>query len=448
MLEAVGICGLVIAVVSGLYLIARRPLLRLLVFVGGAMVVLQSSAGVSAPKLGYFALVLLCFGISLSRLRLLKQSMWWPAFRLPLLGAAVLFVLIGLVAVGSLVSGADSAQVARDSLTYVLIAVAPVIGLDAASVSTSRGAGVSTVILAGIASVGFATFWLAERQVSTIGVDRIVLSSMMLSGIGAIAGLVKGLTPRLNLPWLAFGIFCLCCVLVTGTRTGLILLIALLGAVGARRKYRIPIVPLASGLVGIALVVYMLLPIISAQVASATFFQARLETLSNVFAGGVSADASGEIRQRAYEYALEIWGKNPLFGVGFGYSFPNPNPSLGDADFQLDTPILYLAKFGLIGTIVIAGALVLLATASFRIHRELGLWSAEQTVFRTFVFVWLLILPFGTPTEDKGFALALCLTFLMLGSSAREWAERDTREAWATAAISRFPRDVEPPSVN
>jgi O-antigen ligase len=243
---------------------------------------------------------------------------------------------------------------------------------------------------------------------------------MMLVGVGIAIGVVRGLTPKVHPAWLLLAVFALGCILITGTRTGLVFLLAPLAALGALAKVRVPLLRLISSVAGTALLMLAVLPFISGLVATDVFFQRRLAALSAVLGSGVGADASGAIRQRAYEYALTIWQEHPWFGVGFGHAFPNPNPFSSDADFQLDTPMLYLAKFGVFGTIALVTLLVLLAVASQRVGRELGFWSEEQTTWRVFIFSWVLILPFGTPTEDKGFALAVAMMVFLLARSARE----------------------------
>lgn len=426
---AATLCAGAIGAVCLLLLITRHPQLRLVVFISGAMLVMQSSDGISAGKFGYLALALICWFVSLIHIRKLKTTAWWPAAKSLIIGANILMVIIGLTVLGSLLYGTSASQVARDALTYVMIAIAPVIGLDAASTGSPKIASVLTVIFSGAASISFAVYWLSQRGVSTLPIDRVVMWSMMLAGLGAITGIVRGLSPRLHLSWLLFGIFCLACILITGTRTGLILVVAVAGAVGHRRHYRVPPVRLVAGVLSIAALMYVALPWISARVASASFFGARLATLSDALRGGFSNDPSGLIRDRAYAYALTIWRSHPLLGVGFGYSFPNPNPAGGTVDFQLDTPLLYLAKFGLLGTIGILIALTCFALTPRRMRRVLNLTSTEQTIYGAFAFLWLLILPFGTPTEDKGFGLALCLLCFMLGARAeRACHQCDTQE--------------------
>jgi O-antigen ligase len=385
------------------------------------MLVMQATDGLSAGKLAYAGVALASAAISLIRLVRISKSAWLAPFRNALLFSLLLAILIAVYTTGSILSGVEPTRVLRDALTYFLIAMAPLVGLDAASSRVSqRSAYTAVVVIVMIGAVAFAVYWLAQRGVSTLGLDRLVLPSMMLVGVGVAVGVVRGLTPQIRPMWLLLAVFALGCILITGTRTGLVFLLAPLAALGALSKLRVSLLRLVGCVAGMALLMLAILPLASGMVATDTFFQRRLATLTEVLGNGVSADASGAIRQRAYDYALAIWQQHPWFGVGFGHSFPNPNPFTADADFQLDTPMLYLAKFGLFGTIGIVAVMVLFAIGSQRVKRTLGFWSQEQTAWRVFIFSWVLILPFGTPTEDKGFALAVALMIFLAARKAKE----------------------------
>jgi hypothetical protein len=129
---------------------------------------------------------------------------------------------------------------------------------------------------------------------------------------------------------------------------------------------------------------------------------------------------------------LDAWNNTPLFGVGFGHSFPNPSPLLPPSDFQLDSPALILAKFGIFGAPVLVGAVAMMFYSVLRFRRGNEERVPEQAAARSFVLIVAAVGFLGLPFEDKGFALSIALLFLLVCTSAR--GVLDSRCFGATAA--------------
>lgn len=387
--------------------------MRLYVFVGLGMLVMQSESGfISSLKPIYFLLVI-AFGLmALSNVKYLDANIR-KALSPVFLGSALLLVLIAIYVIYSLIQGEAPSRVIRDAFTYVLIVAAPFIGADASRESTLVSARLFVAGVTGLAAVSFSVFWLSARQVGVQNADRLFMFSIILSGLGIMLGIVYGML-RLRPVWLMFGIFCLLAVLVTGTRSGLLLVLGLLGALGAKHKLRIPLPKLSAGLLCVTGGAYLLLPAVSGRVSQDGFMDSRVRALQNVLEGGIESDASGVMRFRAYEILYEVWNDKPLFGVGFGKAFTSVHPGQAPVDFQLDSSMLILAKFGLFGaaTMVVAIGLIFFGLLVF--HKQTHARSEVQTVAAAFIFMVGCFFLLGLPMEDKGFAYSVCLLVYLL----------------------------------
>ncbi|MFI7495981.1 O-antigen ligase family protein [Kocuria sp. M4R2S49] len=394
---------------------SSNALWRLICFVGLGMFVMQAEAGISASlKYAYFPIVVLFAYISWRNIGLLDPRIR-KAIAPAMWGIGVLSVFVIARAFISIFQGEEVVRVFRDSFTYVLICMAPLVGVDAGRDVALRTSKVIVVLFTGLAAVSFSVFWLSARGVSLLGVERIFMFSMILSGLGIMVGGVYGMI-RLSPMWLIFGSFCLIAVLVTGTRSGLLLVLGLIGAYGALKHYRVPLVRLLVGLSVVVMTAYLTVPLIASQVSTQGFFEKRVEAILRVLEGGVSADASGSIRARALEITLDEWTNHPLLGVGFGHAFASPVAGRSPVDFQLDSGMLLFAKFGIIGTLFLLLFFVLLSWSLIRFHIVTGVRSEGQAIGTAFLFMCLVFAVLGAPTEDKGFAFGLGLVFHLLTS--------------------------------
>jgi hypothetical protein len=105
-----------------------------------------------------------------------------------------------------------------------------------------------------------------------------------------------------------------------------------------------------------------------------------------------------------------------LVGRGLGYTFPSVTTgNVNVGIYTLDTPVVALAKFGIIGTLMI------LVSVSI-IWLTLRTASKNDKVARSFLvtlsFVVLVLLPNGFPIENRGFDLLVCLAVAYVLSTA------------------------------
>ena len=407
----------------------REPIGRFVVFAGGALFVFGGEAGISAPKALYFIVALFIIGLATFRAANLVRTDWGRPFRSALWGSGVIATAAAVAVLVGLMNGAGISSVVRDGMTYLLILGAVPIAIDTASVMSRQTARWAVVAITLTAGLSFCVSFLAARGVSSLSIQHIGLPSMMALSVGVSLGLVLGLGQRgIRWGWVGLAIALISLVLVTGSRAGLVLLVAIVGVAGTNAAGRVPWHKLVVGAGAIAVSVAGLLVFASGIVTSSAFFESRIQASLNTIQNGAGQDASGIIRARATEFALEAWRQVWLTGQGFGHSYPDPSNGGGVLEFQIDTPAIILAKFGFVGT-----ALLLVGFA-FVIKPAFGSLAGtvripEQAVASGAAAVWIATTYFGTPTEDKGFSLAILMAILVLATSARE--RFATGEGWA-----------------
>lgn len=408
-----------------------KPWFRLIFFVLGALLVFQTGDGLSATKLAYLggvALSVVGAGVNIKRH---GGDPWIQRFKPALLGAGMLalWLLVPTMLQALVVNGVEPQMWARDALTYLLISAGVVIGVDACRTFSVRWARFITIGIGLIAAAGFAAAWVQKRGFGdTVDASpQGLLASLVALTIPLALCLVLGLAQRwVRLPWILLGSVFLIAVLVTGTRTGFVLVLALVGIWGSASKLRAPIHKLIAGAIVGAAAVAVALPIAGAWVSSESFVQQRIDLMVRTLQLGFSQDYSGLIRERAYEYSMDIFNDNPLMGQGLGIYFPNPNPNSAPSNFAVDTYAIYFAKFGILGTAVLVASLALII-APLVLKRN-GPSLFEVTAMRGALITWVAILPFGPTTEDKGFAISIALGVLLVGSAHRQSMGRPTPE--------------------
>lgn len=398
----------VAAAVPGLALVVSSAKARLVTVTLGALLVFQSEA--AGAKYVYLAAATLCFALAAARLARTDDELL-SAFR-PLLPAGlVVWLLVGASALVARSTGTSLANWAADVLPYVLLVVLPVVGIDAAADVTPRVAGAIICFVGVLAAVGFAVDWLSRRGVSSLGVDRVVLATTAVPALAFAYALVNAsLAPRM-LRWPVLAVTIAALMLVTGTRTNLVLVFVCAGLVGAAAKARFTVgrLLLVAGatVAGCAAT----LPLLGGLVLSDPgFLTGRLAAAVTASRNGL-ADQSFAIRAASYASARAQFAEHPWFGSGPGHMYPG-------GTFTLDTPWMVPAKFGLVGTLVLLGFLSAVVASVRRLRRLVG-YRHAMTAARGWAFVMAGLTPFGPWLEDKGTALALMLALAFVTADAR-----------------------------
>jgi O-antigen ligase len=389
-------------------MLVGRPSSRLIAVLFGGLLVLQSSSGLSPIKVGYLAVVVLSSGIAMGRLSR-KSDPWLLPFRRLSLTCAltVSAVVISLpVAHGS---GITTTAWFRDVVPYLMLALVLPVALDAGCSASTRTLQRVFVASGLLAAIGFSLDWLDRRGVSALSVGKVTLSTLALVAAPFCYGLLQASVTRgrARLYWFGFCTSVFAAILVTGTRTGMILFAAFVGLGGVASKARIPLPRLGRLLAPLALTVAVAVPLLgSVAIKDPTFLNSRVTAAVNLVSGSdQTADQSYLSRQYQYREAVAVIRNHPFFGAGPGYVFESGS-SVAASTTTIDSPLGVVAKFGLTGTALLAGALGVFASAFRRARLDIGP-DIALTAARGFFVVFLAELPFGGFMEDKGLALTL-----------------------------------------
>ncbi len=311
------------------YLLIRYATARVLAVTVGGMILLGSSTDLGPNKIIYAAIVVLCAVISGYRLAKNPPPYAW-AFR-PLIWFGLAVIAIFGISYLASPAGSDLATFGRQSIFYLLIVLGPVIGLDSGRDLAPRTVYAIIGAIGVIAALGFAADWLNRRGVTALPFGRFILSSLVL-GLAFGLALVMVFHARsvmARVLWLIPIIAIPIAMLVTGTRTNLIIFIAIAVVLGSAKKARVPlgrmiVLVIVAGVAGL-----VLFPIaVSVAVADPNFIANRVTALVSALTG--NGDASQSFREDQAETAAEMISYSPFFGFGLGYAVP----------FTVDSPLL------------------------------------------------------------------------------------------------------------
>jgi hypothetical protein len=433
-----------------------------LVVVVGGLLALESSSALDAPKFVYLLLAAVAAAGAIASAR------WWltrqrSAMAEPWLIVSGAFAVLALASVAvSIAHGTSLTSWLRDVSSYGLFAAAPIVALACARSASRRWIIVVFAICGAFASVSFAVEWLGRRSIAQLPIDRIVLPSGSLAcGLLALASAFAITAASRRRWWSAAAGVVLGLFFVTGTRSTLLFIAVPIGvSLVAGRPWRRGVrTVLTSGMVAVAIfitaevgiaVAYGGFPSLGSATATAspspnaayqpsptatpnTELTTRLNGVGRLLVDPGS-DPSFQSRWLQTGVAWQAFLTSPLVGVGPGYGFVWTDTPGGTHDeFTLDTPLVYLAKFGLLGLIPLAlfvAAYVRLAVAL----RRRGLRAqSEYSVMIGYGITLVIAEALGAPIEEKGtsfaliFVVALGVHALVRQAPASEIAEAPLR---------------------
>jgi hypothetical protein len=390
-----------------LFFIVRRAVVRFLFVVVGGLLVLGSSGDLSTNKIVYAGLLILCAGVSVGRLITSPPSYAHHFKSLVWVGLALLAIL-GLSYLASPV-GSDLGTFGRQAIFYLLIVLGPVIGLDAGRDISPRVTYPLVGVLGVVAAVGFAFDWLDRRGVTALSSGRFILSSLLLPAFAFSLALVMVFHAEKRIArilWLIPVVGIPIAMLVTGTRTNLIVFAAIFAVLGLQRRMRVPPLKMLGLLLIGGIAGAVVFPIVaSVAISDPDFLQRRIRASLTVLNGQGGADQSYAIRQNAYLVATDLIDRSPVFGMGLGYTIP----------ITLDTPLLTIVRLGWLGTGAVAAFLAAMGWSVWKATRAIGP-SPATTAWWGLILVLLFNIPFGTPLEDRGFGFTLLLATVAIAS--------------------------------
>jgi O-antigen ligase len=303
---------------------------------------------------------------------------------------------------------------------YLLFASAPIFALDAQASFGRRGLVALLVVAGTMAALLFAVGWLERRNVSNLGLGSLGLASIIMPAALFSLTMSAALQGDLRRPrWLILAGLILALLVSTGTRTTIVLLVAPLAiALGARRQLATrsmrlavlaPVTVTATLLFGVAF--------IGIGGADTDFLQKRLEILRAT--GDTSEDASYNERREQTKIAWDRFESAPILGAGPGTTFEwKTQDGLRVSSSFLDTPLVFPAKFGLLGLAVFAFVIAKYWSFLRRLRRveEVGI---GQLALTGYLAVVLAITPLVLPFDDKGFSFGLILVLALALQEAR-----------------------------
>jgi hypothetical protein len=403
--------------------IVFSPAAALTFFVVGGLVAFQSSNELDLTKFAYFG------GAGLASVgavgRMISKPVE-PKLRKIRNGAVALSMAL-LVPVGLALTLAPTRptpliDVVRDAAPYMLVAIAPVVAFDAGTHVGRRSLVALTVSLTACSALLFASAWIARRDLADLAAGQVGLASFMLPAAGfaySSAAILAGHRGRLRWSLLALAI--LGALLLTGTRSSVIMLAApvvIVFAMPSGRGQRLTRLA-AFAIGGIALFVAVGPWLASTLGLDLGRLSERLGSALLLF-GNPLTDRSYAERLVQTKLALDAWASSPIFGVGLGHRFEWVTTyGTSSSTFNIDTGLAYLAKFGVAGVLLLAGA----AAVGFKLVRSV-VKARRSTIPVLALTGWISIaavwIPFAVPLEDKGFALALALigALVIRGSNA------------------------------
>jgi O-antigen ligase len=392
-----------------LLLLLTTALARLLVVSFGALLTFQASSDLSMLKTAYSVCVLFSFVgalVSLSKHRALARGL--PERDLGT-AAGIMLSLTLLSVVPALVYATPLLDWSRDSFSYLLFGAAPLLAVDYARHVTNRSLTLVFIVCGFIATASFFVSWIARRSTSELEISTLAFSSFLLP-VALIAfatahALRRG-ARRLAWATVASGVFL--ALLATGTRSSILAGVAVLVAVtlapsslGTRTLGVAAIAATAIGLATVALHGGLATSLIDVEAT-----RGRLATVTSAISNP-SDDASLAGRRRQTSTAMGWFERAPLMGVGPGHPL-TADYGLGgpDGGYFVDSPVGFLAKFGLLGMASIFVMLALFGRFLAQVGARATPSGLALIAFLATTTAWSFL---GTPFDDKGFALAMSL---------------------------------------
>jgi hypothetical protein len=388
----------------------------------GALLVFQSSQDVNSQKIIYTLYFCATAAISFlySQSRTFDQNR--QTISLALVGFLIAATTFGYVLIDGLTE-----EAIRNFIPYLLLGLAPSIGLAMGQVFSSSLLKNALLIVSALSALLTFSDWISRRGATDL-FSKVGLASATLAALGFSVAIWASIYSS-GVRRLVFSLlsgFILIAMLSTGSRTNLLFLLALaplivksqrgvrdepVGKKARKRSF------LKSSLQIIAVAFAGLVLLQSLNLAD--YILNRLINLNQVLLVNAFEDQSFVLRQGAYDFGLAKFEKAPLFGGGFDQNFSGP---LGD------TPFSALLKFGLFGFLVCASWFIL-----FNKKKKQITSSPETTkAFSGWLLVLIAISFSGPIFEDKSTALAVVFVVAILTALFRE----ESKSALAEESVS------------
>jgi O-antigen ligase len=396
----------------------RHAAARLAFVVAGGLLVFHGGADHLTPaKVGYFAAVALAI-VSILRQRELYADLRKPSTTIRMLVPMV--VALGVLLVLSLaVAHSEHTGLSpwlRDSTAHGLVAVVPLFLWDFERNASSLLGQLALVLLVvgGVLSaLSLIVQWLGQRGIMSTTVSLHILPGLFLPGALALLLAARTGSVSRHRVWYALGALALPLALfLTGTRSALPLLLCVVVVLFTRaeQKHRLAL-GIGAAVVAVTIVVAALIALGHTGHPGLAKLSHRITSIPHTIAHP-NSDASYRARANEWHAAWQTFKAHPILGVGPGYAFTwNCSDSgcttVTASGYNLDSPLTFPAKFGLLG--LVALAVVVYSLIRFlRVRRKTSEHDAWLALTWYLVFA-AVELPFGWPFEAKDFTLGLLL---------------------------------------
>lgn len=369
---------------------------RLLLVMAAGLFVFTPGSAAFAPKLVFLAVLFGSSAISLLRLRGtgIKPSGGIVA------SAACYVVTLFIAALEGW--SADPQATLQNGLPYVMVLLIPPIAIDAGMNSNRRLLESGMLVVGITGTLSFTVHWLARRGVSSLDINGLFATSLLLPALVFQWGLMvtTDKSRTLMIRFLAAGLSLLIpfALLVTGTRSALVLGVGFAVFLVWRLRHKRILLTAGSAIAAVAIAVPLLGWLASKLLKETDFLTRRLEALQYAVVYGSRGDESLAGRNYSSDVVRSAVEGQWLFGLGL--STPDPIAAF-------DTPLSTVMRIGVAGNFFLLLYLIAVLWWAMKAASQ----NSAGDAIRAMIVGWFLTVftygaLLGPPTDDRLFAFA------------------------------------------
>lgn len=392
-------------IILGLILIIIKPEARFLYLIMGGLLIFQNASG--NLKVLYLAGLVIILFVAFKNIDWKNQTVQLikPVIKAGLL--LQLYLVISMIV--SIIKGYGALNTIRDSVQYIILAFSPIFAVDFAI--NIRSKHLNNLVLSGmlLGSILCIVGWISRRGYTDadliVGLSSYSLPAALFSI--SIANFMS--SKRFNITWLILAVAVLGGTIMTGTRSSYAFLFAPIAILLFSKAKKTRIVPILIFGVAFGSWVFSFFMNNTSQFEGSVLIsvQQRIQyTAESLINNSITDDSSYMERVNQTEVALSTVTDNPLFGAGPGkqYIIQRYNGVLSIVN-SLDSPMFILAKYGIIGLIILIIFLGLIYKHLITKYKY-NVYSISLLAFLGVCLAWL---PLVNPFDDKGSGLVIIM---------------------------------------
>jgi len=385
------------------------------VVVGGLFVFVSNTNHLTVGKAAFFAGLVLVVASIVREPQLYRDLRTDSTIRalLPVTVALAVLVIVTSPVARSMHTGLSPWL--RDAAAYCLAAAVPLLLWDCdrnAGARLTRLARMLLLVCGILSGLALVVQWLGQRAIVSSKTTLHILPSIFLPGALALVLAVHAGRAAKGRGWYTLGALAIPIILVlAGTRSAIPVFVCVLLALfaGWEDKRRL-LVWTAGGVAAAGVVLAAMVGVAHVEHGGLEKLTRRITSIPHTLLH-LGSDQSYLERAKEWHVAWVTFKAHPLLGVGPGHTFvwrySGSGPLHTLARYNLDSPVVFLAKFGALG--VVALVVVILGLIRFlRMKRPPALHEAKLAL-TWYLVLAVLHLPFDWPLEEKDFTLGLIL---------------------------------------